>query len=270
MLKLISRCISMSTPWVFQHSSPLVSQTLPLPQKICEDMLRNLSEGFLYSFDSICDAYHNNDTDFLEQCLEPCLFHHIHKEFAKLASKGYKFQRINTSIPNLSLNNLQLTAGVHIDRTLNLREGDYMLIKSVEELKSQFPLSMIKEQILKEGIDLNENILKSCLDFAWVYFLPRAPANLVLSVDAIFEIDAPLTVVLDGKDQVYEKVESEFHTFRFESEVLKLGTQKEAVLSMKIASLANLAKESAKTIFSNPWTITDIDKTMQGNPYVVK
>ena len=54
---------------------------------------------------------------------------------------------------------------------------------------------------------------------------------------------------------------------RFESEPVRLGSQREIMASGKIDSLFQAVKEQGANFFSHPWIITDVDNTLLGNPY---
>ena len=201
MFKIVfRRSSSVKTPWIFNQTSPIIPTKPINPEKMYIQLKETLTEGFIYAFHSMCEAYEKQDTETLEQCLEPGLFKHILHSFNTLDSLGYKFIRTSSNDPEISLHNLSLTLGVNINRSLNLSKNDYIMIKSLEELKKTVPMDLIKSQVEKEGFAVSDSLLKSCLDYAWVYILPRAPANLVLSLDVIYNVEAPLMLTLNGKD----------------------------------------------------------------------
>jgi hypothetical protein len=261
------RRVSIAAPWKFLQTAPVVSLNTITSAKVYEEMIRNLSEGFKYAYHSICDAYQSQDTEILEQCLEPNLFKKITNNFSILESQGYKFKRIGSQDPRISLYNLQIILGVNIDRSSNLKKTEYIMIKSLEDLKKMIPLGIVKSQIEKEKVNLDESVLTSCLDYAWVYIQPKAPANILISVDVVYSVEPPLTLMLNGKDAVYEEKINEIHVFKFESEPIRLGTQLEFMSKGKIDKLFHAIKLQKDNLFSQPWTITDIDNILQGNPY---
>ena len=262
----MTRYISVISPWKFKQTAPVMPLDPKVGEKIYSELSLRLSDGFKFAFHSICEAYENQDTEMLEQCLEPGLFSHVLNNFNTLDSQGYRFKRLSTDDPKIHLRNLQMSVGVNIDRSLNLSKSDYLMIKSLEELKSQIGLDFIKKN-MEEVMKFDENILKSCMKFICFYVLPRAPANLVLSLDVVYESEAPLTLAVDGKDQIYKERVNEYHTFRFESEVIRFGTQNE-MTPAKFSSAFQFAKDQEGKMYSNPWTVTDIDSVLLGNPYV--
>ena len=264
---LAKRLFSAKAPWVFKQQNPLVASKSIASAQLENELLSQLSEGYLYAFDSVCDSFTTQDLSSLDQCCEQGLFKSISSLFSSLSSSGYSFSRISSEAPRLTLSNLQLTLGVNITRSSNLRKNDYMMVKSLEELKGSIPLSQIKSQVEKEGLSVSDNILNSCMDYAWVYILPRAPANLVLAVDVIYQGAAPLTLLKDGKDAIYEEKMNEFHVFRFESEAVNMGTQREVMSQGKFDSIFQEIKQEKNKFLSHPWIITDIDNILKGNPY---
>ncbi|OMJ80341.1 hypothetical protein SteCoe_19440 [Stentor coeruleus] len=270
MFLALKRTLAINAPWLFKQTTPSISIRNISSESMQNELKNRLSEGFLYAFNSIVDSYQSQDIDLLSQCLEPRLFKHVSNSFTSLSSQGYKFIKISETSPSLSLANMQLTLGVYVDRTQNLNKNDYYMIKSVEEFKKFIPLDFLKKQLKKDTVNIDENILNSCMDYAYMYILPRAPANLVLAVDAIYNTEPVLTLEKDGKDQVYDgNMNKEIHTLRFESEPVKLGMQKDAIGIGNFDKIFEELKKQKNQFYDNPWIVTDIDNILKGNPYAL-
>ncbi|OMJ72534.1 hypothetical protein SteCoe_29007 [Stentor coeruleus] len=266
----LKRTLAVNAPWLFKQTTPSISIRNLSSENMHTELLGRLSEGFLYAFNSIADAYESQDIDLLSQCLEPNLFKHVSNSFTSLSSEGYKFTKLSEVSPNLSLANMQLTLGVYIDRTQNLKKSEYYMVKSVEDFKKVIPLEFLKRQLKKDSFGIDEDILNSCMDYACMYILPKAPANLILAIDAVYSTEPILTLEKDGKDQVYDgNKDKEIHTLRFESEPVKLGFQKEIIGIGNYDKIFEELKKQRHQFYDNPWIVTDIDNTMQGNPYAL-
>ena len=267
----LKRSINLVTPWKFNQSRAIIPLQLITPETLYNELLSYLSEGFIYAYHSICDAYHNQHARLLEQCLEQRLFNRVVNNFNILEAQECFFEQISKNEPNVSLNNLKFSFGVSIDRSLNFPKPQYMMIKSLNEVKQFMPMDNIYNHLETEGVNANDSIIKSILEFSWVYASPSAPANLVISVDAVFESEAPLTIKSKGKDLIYKEKTREIHVFKFETESLNIGTQRElAMNSTQIYSIMDSIKKDPKKLFKNDWLITDIDNILLGNPYVSK
>lgn len=266
----LKRTLAVDAPWLFMQATPSISIRNLSSETMHNELLGRLSEGFLYAFNSITSAYQSQDMDLLSQCLEPRLFKHVSSLFTTLSSQGYKFAKISETSPDLTLANMQLTLGVYIDRSQNLNKKDYYMVKSVEDFKKIIPLEFVKKQLKRESIGLDQDLLNSCMDFAYMYILPRAPANLVLAIDAIYSTEPVLTLEKDGKDKIYDgKFDKEIHTLRFESEPVRLGSQKDIIGIGNFEKIFEELKKQRHQFYNNPWTVTDIDNTLQGNPYAL-
>jgi hypothetical protein len=265
---LVRHFAAFKAPWLFNQQSPVVPLRSLSSSNLESQILFSLSEGFLYAFDSLCDSFSTLDTSSLEQCLEPSLFSTVSSLLASLSSSDYSFSRLPSSTPSLSLSNLQISTGVHLDRSLNPSKSSYMMIKSIEEMKKHVPMDMIRSQVKKEGLSVNENILNSCMDYAWLYISPAAPANLVLAVDVVYRGLAPLTLLRNGEDVVYKEKTEEVHVLRFESEAVQLGLQKDVMSLGKFGTIFQQLKEQKSNLLTQQWIITDIDHILAGNPYV--
>lgn len=235
-------------PWKFQVQSPAIAMK-DLDARFKDLFYSKLSDGFAYAFESLCGSLSNHDMKSLQECLEGRLYERVQAQLAAMASSGHRFRLLTETNPQLSLHNMQVHLGVHIERTRNLPRSAYLRIATLEVMKQGHPSAP------------QEN-----LDNIWLYIHPEAPASLVLSLDVLYRGTAPLTVQHQGKD-LYG-AGSELHHFRFESCPLALGSQAEMAKTDRLSTLLAPVREHHEALVSATWQLVDIDHILHGNPFV--
>lgn len=98
---------------------------------------------------------------------------------------------------------------------------------------------------------------------------PKAPGSLVFAVDAVFKGQNPLTITKNSKDEIYSQKQEEIHILKFESCILRQGTQQEMLFKGGFQNLLAPLKALGNDTFAQPWLVTDIDNILHGNPYVL-
>lgn len=235
-------------PWKFQAQTAAVPTT-ELDPRFKDLFHSKLTDGFAYAYESLCDSLGSHDLTSLHECLEGRLFHRVHTQLEAMSKAGYRFRNLAQTNPELSLYNMQVHLGVHIERARNLPRSAYLRIASLETMKQGHPKAP-----------------KEKLDNIWLYVHPEAPASLVLSLDVLYRGPAPLTVQHQSKD-LYGAA-SELHHLRFESCPLALGAQAEVAQSDRLSALLAPVREHHEALVSAAWQVVDIDHILQGNPFV--
>jgi len=235
-------------PWKFQAQSPAIA-TKELDPRFKDLFYNKLSDGFAYAFESLCDSLSNHDVKSLQECLEGRLYERVQTQLASMSNSGHRFRLLTQTNPQLSLHNMQVHLGVHIERARNLPQSAYIRIATLEAMKLGHPSAP------------QEN-----LDHIWLYIHPEAPACLILSLDVLYRGAAPLTVQHQGKDLYGPGFE--LHHFRFESCPLALGTQAEVAKTDRLNTLLAPVREHHEALVSASWQLVDIDHILQGNPFV--
>jgi len=235
-------------PWKFQAQSPAIA-TKELDPRFKDLFYNKLSDGFAYAFESLCDSLSNHDVKSLQECLEGRLYERVQTQLASMSNSGHRFRLLTQTNPQLSLHNMQVHLGVHIERARNLPQSAYIRIATLEAMKLGHPSAP------------QEN-----LDHIWLYIHPEAPACLILSLDVLYRGAAPLTVQHQGKDLYGPGFE--LHHFRFESCPLALGTQAEVAKTDRLSTLLAPVREHHEALVSASWQLVDIDHILQGNPFV--
>lgn len=235
-------------PWKLQVQAPVIA-TKDLDPRFKDLFYNKLSDGFAYAYESLCDSLSNHDVKSLQECLEGRLYQRVQTQLAAMSSSGYHFRLLTQSNPQLSLHNMQVHLGVHIERARNFPRSTYLRIGTLENMKQGHPKAP------------QEN-----LDHIWLYIHPEAPASLVLSLDVLYRGPAPLTVQHHGKD-IYGPG-SELHHFRFESCPLALGNQAEVAKTDRLSTLLAPVREHHEALVNASWQLVDIDHILEGNPFV--
>ena len=266
---VVSRSIINIAPWKFKKIDPFIEFDSNDFESIKANLYSLYSEGYIYAFNSICEAYQNEDTELLSTCLEPRLFDLVTKNFEDLSSNGYRFRKVNESDPEISIHNLKLSMGVNINRSENFSRNEYRVIAPIKNFSSQIPFNFLGSKFKSDKLNnfLGYQVLTYFLENGWIYIFPEAPLSLIMSVDVMFKANNPLTLIKDDKDEIYDKSMTEVHILKFECEIFRHSTQKELV---SLSALDKLRKvfESSLANHDFNWVISDIDNALMGNPYV--
>lgn len=243
-------------PWKFQSETASVP-TQDLDLRFKRMFYSKLSDGFAYAYQSLCDSLANHDLKSLEECMEARLFDEVKRRLEAMQTQDTRLRLVAERNPDVSLYNLGVHLGVHIERKKNFSKSKYILIDTLENMKKR-----------KRNIDNNHRLFKEKLENIWLYVHPLSPASLVISLDVLYHGLNPLTAVRSGTD-LFPGQHNEVHHLRFESCVLNLGTQVDAAQSHLLSKLLVPVLQQAEDLVNASWELVDIDHLLSGNPFVV-
>ena len=192
----------------------------------------------------------------------------MEKEFRRLNEAGYKFKALEYSVSEIKFSNLFITLGLDIDRSKNFIKSEYLFIGNAEEIKETMPSDFKEKALDKKSDDFFNEIWKTQLNHFWLCIHPEAQTNIVMSIYAEFKGNNPLTLLKDEQDVVYaHKRVEEIHAVRFETELMKLSTQKEAIITGEFDHAMKILREKGEELIDRDWIIADIDGVMKGNSF---
>lgn len=262
-MKIIRRAFAtpLTFPWKFKQTAPQV-QLNHIPDVIAPNLL-SLHDGFSYAYSSLIESLGSHDTVSLKKALEPRLYSRVKLSLDEIEKSATRLLLLNSEPTKLRIYNFSAAIGVYVDRNKNPARDQYMLINSFENMQGFLKSIPILSSKLPEDNPLMKHMM--------FYLSPSAPASICFAVDVVVRGPAPLSAVSQSIDMIYtEVVPEEVHVIRFESE--KIIENSQADIAKKhmygMSNMMEYATSHAEGMFKGSWIVTDIDNTMQGNPYV--
>jgi len=252
-------------PWVFrQGSAPLLLRPLSAVDRSL--LSTQLPATFAYSYSSLVEALCSHDYAALADCLEGKLYHKVESLLKNLEFAGFHLHPATKSKPNPpKLYNLSMHLGVNIQRIQNLPSFQ---VFNLNFLKDSIDPAEFSKQKEAKGISPDFDLLKMDLGNIWAYIGEKAPAKLVVAVDAVYIGENPVSMLQEGKDVVYRGRVEEVHVVRFECTATDVGEQKDYDDNSRLTALLTPLLTKDLDLKTAVWTITDVDNLLQGNPHI--
>ena len=198
-------------------------------------------------YDRVLKAYKEKDLKSLQKWVEPGLYRKMVEDFNEVNKKGGVFE-VDEGGKESMFYDFSLAVGVEIDRKLNFPKDTYEGIFTGEE-------------IAKETGESEENLEKVQNSKLYVHF--DAPTNAVYSLT--MRSDKGVRAVENG-----EKNENEWFWIKFECEVLRIRPQRLAMMTGEFQALLKMLTRKEIGDTRTDWVITDINNTLEGNPYLTE
>lgn len=239
MLVRVRRALSQVWRFTEVANNSLIPESFEGDQENLKEILSNV-------YKQILQAYKENDLNLAQKWLEPRLFKKMVTDFNQVKEKGGEFETPSKPEEDLFFN-MSLTIGVHINRELNFAKKVYLSILDGEDMKGQLNVSD----------DELEKLKKMSL-----YIHPKAPTNAIVGLT--MRTNQGVRVLSQPPAQ-----EPNWHWIRLECEILKSRDQGETMLSGEFQSLLSMLERNEAIQLRKDWVVTDINNTLQGNPYVI-
>ena len=224
-----------------------------------------LPASLAYSYTNLLHSLCKHDYSSLGECLEGRLYHRVESLLKDLEFAGCHLSLIPSNIEVPKLCNLSMHLGVHIQRIHN---SPSFQVFNLNFLKASIDPKEFMKQKEEKGISSEFNLLEMDLGHIWAYIGDKAPAKLVVAVDAIFKGENPVTLVQGSKDMVYTARINELHVVRFECTATNVGEQKDYDENSRLTALLTPLLNNDIDLRKAVWTVTDIDNLLKGNPHL--